>query len=259
MPVKKEIFNYMISDNKIKQIQSLKTKKGRKKEGLFLIEGVRCISSFLEHSNNLRELFVIRSITSINKNIINLCKRGKIPYSIISNKIMKVISDTKTPSGILGISKFYPPPELNLQSKRWLYLHKISDPGNLGTILRSAAWFNIKNIALSKDSTDPYSPKTIRSATGAHLHLNIYQEVDYKTYLEHDYLLLGADQNGDNKLEDSDYYKKIVVFLGNESGGLNASIKKRMDKLISVKRLGFGESLNVAIAGSIIMNKLAIK
>ena len=249
----------MISQNKKKQIQSLKTKKGRTKEGLFLVEGLRCINSFLEHDNNLKELFIARSFTSINKNIINLCKKKNIPHTIISDKVMKSISDTKTPSGVLGISKFTQPQRLNLNSKRWLYLYKISDPGNLGTILRSAAWFNIKNIALSKDSTDPYSPKTIRSATGAHMHLNIYQEVDFKTYLGHDYYLLGTDQNSNYTLENSDYNKKIVLFLGSESEGINVSIKKKMDKLISIKKLGYGESLNVSIAGSIIMDKLAIK
>ena len=249
----------MISQNKIKQIQSLKTKKGRTKEGLFLVEGVRCISSYLEHSDDLKELFIARSFTSINKNIINFCKKKNIPYTIISDKVMKSISDTKNPPGVLGISELKPPTEMNLNSKRWLYLYKISDPGNLGTILRSAAWFNIKNIALSKDSTDPYIPKTIRSATGAHMHLNIYQEVDFKTYLGHDYYLLGTDQNSNYALENSDFNKKIVLFLGNESEGINASIKKKMDKLISIKKLGYGESLNVSIAGSIIMNKLAIK
>ena len=70
---------------------------------------------------------------------------------------------------------------------------------------------------------------------------------------------MGTDQNSDNTLEDSDYNKKIVLFLGNESEGIELSIKKKMNKLISVERLGYGESLNVAIAGSIIMNKLTIK
>ena len=249
----------MISNKKIKQIQSLKTKKGRKKEGLFLIEGARCISSFLEQSDDLIEVFIAKSFNSMTQSIINFCDKKNISYSIISDKIMKAISDTKNPSGILGVSKFYAPPELNLKSNRWLYLYKISDPGNLGTILRSAAWYNIKNIALSKDSTDPFCPKTIRSATGAHLHLNIYQEVDYKIYLDHDYFLLGADQNGNYKLENSDYHKRIVLFLGSESKGLSVSIKRRMDRLISIKRLGYGESLNVAVAGSIIMDKLATK
>ena len=249
----------MISQNKKKQIQSLKTKKGRTKEGLFLVEGLRCINSYLKHSDDLKELFIARSIASINKNIINLCEEKNIPYTLISDKVIKAISDTKTPSGLLGISKFTPPPEFNLNAKRWLYLYKISDPGNLGTILRSAAWFNIKNIALSKDSTDPYNPKTIRSATGAHLYLNIYQEVNYNTYLGHDYFLLGTDQNSNDKIEKSAYKKKIVLFLGNESEGIKVSIKKKMDKLISIERLGYGESLNVAIAGSIIMNKISIK
>ena len=249
----------MISQNKKKQIQSLKTKKGRTKEGLFLIEGPRCVKAFLENGDFLKELFIDKSFISMNKDLISLSEKKDIPFSIISDKTMKAISDTKTPAGILGLSRFIPPPKLNLNARRWLYLYKISDPGNLGTILRSAAWFNIKNIALSKDSTDPFNPKTIRSATGAHLHLNIYQEIDYKTYLDHDYLLLGTDQNSDNTVERSDYNKKIVLFLGNESKGIKISIKKKMDKLISIKKLGHGESLNVAIAGSIIMNELTIK
>jgi tRNA G18 (ribose-2'-O)-methylase SpoU len=89
--------------------------------------------------------------------------------------------------------------------------------------------------------------------------LNIYQDIDYKIYLGHDYFLLGTDQNSDDKIEKSAYKKKIVLFLGNESEGIKVSIKKKMDKLISIERLGYGESLNVAIAGSIIMNKIAIK
>mgnify|MGYP001185799060 FL=1 len=249
----------MISQNKIKQIQSLKTKKGRIKEGMFLIEGARCINSFLEKGNDLKELFVTKSFMLDNDKIMNLCKKKNIPHVIISDKIIKNISDTKTPSGVLGVSRFKYLPKLNLSSKRWLYLYKISDPGNLGTLLRSAAWFNIKNIALSIDSTDPYSPKTIRSATGAHTHLNIYREVGLQTYLDHGYFLLGADQNSNKTIENLDYNKKIVLFLGSESEGIKTSIKKKMDKLISIEKLGYGESLNVAIAGSIIMNVLAIK
>ena len=249
----------MISQKKVKRVQSLKTKKGRLKEGGFLIEGARCISYFLKQSEDLKELFVTRSFILTNKKIINLCKRKNIPYTIISDKVIRNISDTKTPPGVLGVSRFKPLPELNLNSKRWIYLYKISDPGNLGTLLRSAAWFNIKNIALSKDCTDPYSPKAIRSSTGAHTHLNIYREVELQTYLDHGYFLLGADQNSDKTTEDLDYNKKIVLFLGSESEGISTSIKKKMDKLISIGRLGYGESLNVAIAGSIIMNKLAIK
>ena len=249
----------MISHNKIKQIQSLKTKKGRIKEGMFLIEGARCIGSFLDKSDDLNELFFTKTFTLKNKKIVSLCKKKNIPHIIISDKLIKNISDTKTPSGVLGVSRYKPLPELNLNSKRWIYLYKISDPGNLGTLLRSAAWFNIKNIALSKDSTDPYSPKTIRSAAGAHTYLNIYREVELQAYLDHGYFLLGADQNSDRTIEDLDYNKKIVLFLGSESKGIKTSIKKKMDKLISIESFGYGESLNVAIAGSIIMNKLAIK
>ena len=125
--------------------------------------------------------------------------------------------------------------------------------------MRSAAWFNIKNIALSKNSADPLNPKVVRSAVGAHTYLNIYQDIDYQVYLKHEYFIIAADQNGTHQIENSDRNNKIVLVLGNESRGIDTSIKNKMNKLISIEKLGHGESLNLAIAGSILMKSIAIK
>ena len=249
----------MISRNRIKQILSLKTKKGREKEQLFIIEGARCVKSYINSSNLVKEIFMNKDFSMMNKTILLLCDKQNIVYSVIPDKDMKNLSDTKTPSGIIGICMFKPMPSLDYDSKRWLYLYEISDPGNLGVLLRSAAWFNIKNIALSKNSADPLSPKVVRSAVGAHTYLNIYQNIDYQIYFDHEYFMIGADQNGPDQIENSDHNKKIVLVLGSESRGINISIKNIMNKLISIEKLGHGESLNLAIAGSILMKSIAIK
>ena len=249
----------MISQNRVKQIQSLKTKKGRKKENLFMIEGVRCVQSYIKKSKLIKELFITETFAIMNERLLKLCEKYNIVYSIVTDKDMKNISDTKTASGIFGICTFKPQSSLDFESKRWLYLYEISDPGNLGSLLRSAAWFNIKNIALSKNSADPFNPKVVRSATGAHIYLNIHQNIEYEFFLDHGYCSIGTDQNGTQKIEDLDYDLKLVLILGSEARGLDTSVKKRLNKIISIEKLGYGESLNVAIAGSILMNGIARK
>jgi len=249
----------MISHNRIKQIKSLKTNKGRKKEQLFIIEGSRCVQSYINNSNLVKEIFMTEYFSTANGKILKECNKKNIVYTIVSDRDMKNLSDTKTASGIIGTCMFKPLPSLDYDSKRWLYLYEISDPGNLGALLRSAAWFNIKNVALSKSSADPLSPKVVRSAVGAHTYLNIYQDIDYQTYFNNEYFIIGADQNGTDQIENSDHNKKIVLVLGSESSGIDTSIKNKMNKLISIEKLGHGESLNLAIAGSILMKNIAIK
>ena len=183
----------------------------------------------------------------------------KIKISLAEDNIFKKLSDTKTPSGILATCKINLLIQKNFNSSKWLFLYKIKDPGNLGTILRSAAWFNIKNIALSNDCTDPFNNKVVRSAMGAHIYLNIHKEVQVDEFVKNNYLIIGADQNGDNTVEQMDLSRKIVLCLGGESEGFDNVIIKKINKLISIKKIGHGESLNVAMAGSILMNYLSQK
>ena len=124
----------MISHNRIKQILSLKTKKGREKEKLFIIEGARCVQSYINSSNLVKEIFMNKDFAMINRKIMQLCDTQKIIYRVVPDKDMKNLSDTKTPSGIIGICVFKPMPSLDYDSKRWLYLYEISDPPNLGAL-----------------------------------------------------------------------------------------------------------------------------
>ena len=249
----------MLSINSLKKIKSLKTKKGRDAEKLFLIEGKRSVEEYLRKSNLVNEVLVSESEIKNYNSVLDLCRKKKIKISLATNDIFKKLSNTKTPSGVLATCRINLLKQKNFNSSRWLLLYKIKDPGNLGTILRSAAWFNIKNIALSKDCADPYNNKVVRSAMGAHIYLNIHKGVQVGEFVKSNYLIVGADQNGNNTVEQIDLSRKIVLCLGGESEGFDNLIIKKINKLISIKKIGHGESLNVAMAGSILMNYLSQK
>ena len=249
----------MLSLNSIKKIKSLKTKKGRYTEKLFLIEGKRSVKEYLLKSDLVNEIVVSELETKNYNSLLDLCSKKKIKVSIVPENISKKLSDTKTPSGLLATCKINLLVQKEYNSSRWLYLYKIKNPGNLGTILRSAAWFNIKNIALSKDCTDFFNNKVVRSAMGAHIYLNIHKGVQVDEFVKNNYLIVGADPNGNNTVEQIDLSKKIVLCLGGESEGFDNVIIKKINKLISIKKFGHGESLNVAMAGSILMNYLSKK
>lgn len=249
----------MLSADRLKQFQSLKTKKGRLKENLFLIEGKRSLKEYLQKSELLEHVIITDSEARLNTDLLNLCNEKKVDLTVIQPKLLKTISDTKTPSGLIGICKININIKEDFNSNRWLYLYKIKDPGNLGTILRTAAWFNIKNIGLSAECVDPFNTKVVRSAMGAHAYIRIHQHLDFDDFIKNNYQLFGADQNGAGFIEKSDHDKKIVLCLGGESEGFNESIKEKFKKIVSIKRVGYGESLNVAIAGSILMNDISKK
>jgi len=239
----------MLSLNSLKKIKSLKTKKGRDTEKLFLIEGKRSVEEYLLKSDLVNEVLVSESEINKYNSVLELCSKKQIKISLVSDRILKKLSNTKTPSGLLATCKISLLIQKNFNSSRWLFLYKIKDPGNLGTILRSAAWFNIKNIALSKDCADPYNNKVVRSAMGAHIYLNIYKGVQVNEFVNNNYLIVGADQNGDNNVEQMDLSRNIVLCLGGESEGFDNLMIKKINKLISIKKIGHGESLNVAMAG----------
>tara|TARA_B100001559_G_scaffold181843_1_gene152123 strand:- start:2507 stop:3256 length:750 start_codon:yes stop_codon:yes gene_type:complete len=249
----------MLSINSLKKIKSLKTKKGRNAEKLFLIEGKRSVEEYILKSDLVNEVIISELKLKNYKSVLDLCDKRKIKISVVTDSISKELSDTKTPSGLLATCKINLLIQKKYNSSRWLFLYKIKDPGNLGTILRSAAWFNIKNIALSKDCADPYNNKVVRSAMGAHIYINIHQEVNINEFIKNNFFIIGADQNGDNSVEQKDLSRKIVLCLGGESRGFDDQIIKKLDKLVSIKKIGHGESLNVAIAGSIFMNYLSQK
>ena len=135
-----------------------------------------------------------------------------------------------------------------------MYFDQISDPGNLGTLLRSASWFGLKNIALSPRSVDPYNPKVVRAAMGAHFGINLYINVNLNKFLK-THTIIAASQKGTD-ITYFNFPKKSVFVFGNEAHGISTKRMKIIQEFITIKRFGIGESLNIASAASIVMHMI---
>ena len=235
----------------IKIIQSLKNKKNRIENKLFIVEGKRLLKSALHHKKIIKEIYFTETFKIKNNSIFKKIKELKISNKKISEKHLKKISFTKNPPGIIALCKILESKKINFVKNKWVYLDNISDPGNLGTILRSASWFNFKNIALSKNCVDPYNPKVIRSSMGSIFNVSIQIGIDLQKFPD-DYVILGTDKKG-IKFNNFTIPKRFVLIIGNEANGISKKNINSIKQMIKIKKLGDGESLNAATAASIIM------
>tara|TARA_B110000444_G_C18695198_1_gene526231 strand:- start:51 stop:803 length:753 start_codon:yes stop_codon:yes gene_type:complete len=249
----------MINENKIKALTLLHKKKERLKHQRYIIEGSRIIEAYLESKKLLDEIYCTNNYLLKNNNLIEKIKNKNIDINLITEKELNRISNTINSSGIIGVCQISQAQNINYKSNIWLYLFELTDPGNIGSLIRSASWFGIKNIAFSPFSIDPYNPKVVRSSMGAYPKVNLFTKIEIQDFKDNDYQLIGADQNSNAQIEQIKISKKKVLVLGSEAHGLDDGIISALDYKISIPRIGFGESLNVAAAGAIIMEKITTK
>jgi len=248
----------MLSKKELKYIKSLQLKKFRSENNEFLVEGTRLIIDGLK-TNVINCIYYCPQTCS--KNNFSLVKsfllNDKIPFKEIDQKKFNLISDTINSQGIIGIAIIKKPKIkdcINLKFN-WVYLDKIKDPGNVGTILRTAEWFGIKNIALSPESVDPYNAKVVRSGMGAHFNLNIFTNLPLNILKDHQIKIFLSDTSGEN-LSNTDSLKKWCLVLGNEAEGSSEINQLFADKIIKISGSGRTESLNVAVSSGILMYQL---
>ena len=251
----------MISKSKIKYLKSLKYKKYRELNNEFLIEGTRIVSSALEANTVLKTVLVtdVFKDSPSSQSILTELDKGGISTITVNNKTMKSIATTEHPSGIIGICSL-PETQNNFFHTRqpFIFLDTISDPGNMGTILRSASWFGIQNISLSPNCVDPFNPKSIRAGMGAHFYLNFQENSSLKTFIQENYWVIGSSPSGSSylKLENPLKKKQWVLVLGNEASGISEENKELLSDTISIPKFGIGESLNVATSAGILLSHL---
>ena len=248
----------MITKAKIKHIRSLQKSKERYTHNQYIIEGWRLVQEILKSNHELLEVYFTSEFKERHPNIVADTIK-KCPLALeISQAEMQSISATETPSGILGICKISTGNQSDDKlDDNWLYLDNISDPGNMGTLLRTAVWFGIHNIAFSRGCVDIFNPKVVRSGMGAHFHISYILDANI-TQFNSTHTLYGGDQDG-KSLDDFDIETPWILVLGNEAHGISQGIRKTIHRYIAIPRLGAGESLNVAVAGGIIMEKLVKK
>ena len=234
-----------------KTIQSLQHTKYRNIYNKFIIEGKRITESALKQNIKIGPVFCTDSFLGENNTWFKKIHNRGILVKIIDIKTFAKMSKTKSPQGILTICDIPKNNRPNLTLSKWIYLDKISDPGNLGTLIRSCAWFGIKNIALSPQCVDPYNPKTVRAAMGAHFLVTIQKKIDLSIFKE-THKIIAANLDG---FSASTYIfpDKCVLVLGNEAHGISDRSQNCIEDYIFIDKIGSGNSLNVSVAGSVLM------
>ena len=228
-----------IDNPKIKDIKKLHNKKYR--DGLFLVEGEHLVLEAYK-AGFLEELLIEE----------NSRFSLDIKTNYLTKKVIKHISLLDTPSSIMGLCK---KKEGKLQGEKIVILSKIQDPGNLGTIIRSCLAFNVDTLVLN-NCVDIYNSKVIRATQGAIFNLNIVisdlKEI-IKDLKKQDFIIYGTSINKGIVLKDVPKQEKNVIIIGNEGNGLTEETEKLCDKFINIEMNKNCESLNVAVATSIIL------
>ncbi|WP_299288151.1 RNA methyltransferase [uncultured Mucilaginibacter sp.] len=241
--------------NQISFLKSLQQKKHRKAHGLFLVEGLKSVTDFL-HS----DFYTVKTVFHTSHSASKMLKvSGNIKLEEVSSAELEKISSLTTPQEVIALTEI---PENNeikpkqLAGKFTLVLDGIQDPGNLGTIIRTADWFGISQIICSEDTVDIYNPKVVQATMGSLSRI----EVHYANLL----LLLpqikqpvfGAMLHGEN-IYQTNFGNEGLILMGNEGNGIRPEIQALISRQITIPQFGKAESLNVAIAAAIFCNEIS--
>ena len=236
----------------IKILAELKEAKGRRAYGLFIVEGLRSIQAFIDAQYLVEELLLTNDMvpTIVHWNL-------DAKTTIVSNSIIQKLSSTITPSGIIGIFKIPPNPEPE-RLTAGLVIAQLQDPGNMGTLIRTAAAVGAKSIVII-EGADPWSPKVIAATAGAIAHVQIFRW-SWNTLLEHrkPLNLCGLVVSGGKDPDQLSSINNLLV-VGNEAHGLPHAWQQQCNELVTLPMPGGTESLNAAIAGSIALYLAFVK
>ncbi len=238
---------YSSCDNKkIKDIKKLNIKKYRDLENKYLVEGEHLVRE--AYKKGVLETLIIEDGYDFKLDIDTIS---------VSYDVLKYISELETPQKMMGICKKI---ESNDIGNKVLILDQIQDPGNLGTIIRSAVAFSFDTVILSNDSVDLYNSKVIRASQGMIFNLNIKRcnltDIISKLKKEN-YKIFGTRVTGGNDIKSIEKNNKFAIIMGNEGNGLSLDIQKLCDEFIYIKMNEKCESLNVGVATSIILYELS--
>lgn len=255
----------MISKNKIKFINSLKKKKYREIQRIFFAEGEKLADELLNSSIQITQLFATRNW--IDEHSKKLHGR-KFEIDEISEKDLQSISSLTTPNKVFVLAEqpVHDYKKENIDSKLSILLDNISDPGNLGTIIRIADWFGIENIFCTPESVDLYNPKVVQSTMGAicrvKVHYTGFEELIDTYNKKNGFPIYGTFLEGEN-IYTENLTERGFIILGSESHGISDNIKPLVNKKLYIPNFSDGkttsESLNISIAAGIVCSEFRRK
>ena len=242
----------------IKHIKKLKDKKERDLSNEYIIEGIKLIQEAIQENAKIKQIIICddcEKTESIPKDLMYEIAKQECIY--VTNKVFDSITEVMNPQGILAIIEKQSK-EIQIDDKQdiILALDDIQDPGNLGTILRTADSIGLTQILVSKGTADCYNPKVVRSTMGAIFRVKIIECEDLvktlKEIKKHKFEIVVSSLQTDNSIYDINYHKKVIV-IGNEANGVKKEIQDLADKKIKIPMLGKTESLNASVATGIIL------
>jgi len=248
----------MLTKRELKYYSSLNKVKYRKIEQKFIVEGIKLVDEAINSFFDCEVIIAAESFAELHSDKLNKYKHTTIVQTIPDNDFA-TIADTQTPQGILAIM------EIPLQryidetkDNTVVALENISDPGNVGTIIRTCDWFGIKDIIISNNSVDIYNPKVIRSTMGSLFHVNIHVSENIygtlKALQKNGKIILCTDMNGKN-IYTTDKSKSSVLVFSNEANGPTEKLLEISDSIITIPKFGDAESLNVATAAAVVISE----
>lgn len=256
----------MISSSTNQQVKDIiklqKQPKYRRSQSLFVAEGLKMLTEAAE-KGSLVKIYISESvIQKKHGSLAKICK--EYPYETVSDKIFQQISDTVTTQGILGIVK---QPSYNIKSiledKRhmWLLLDDIRDPGNLGTIMRTAEGAGMSAVIMGKGTADLFNPKTVRSTMGAIFRMPFIYADDITEIImqirDNGYNVYGTAMEGSIIYDKADYTKGAGIVIGNEANGIQDKVLECITGSIRIPMEGKLESLNAAVSAAVVMYEAA--
>ena len=240
----------------VKEIKKLKSKKHRQKEEMFLVEGFRFVKEAILSSYKIQYIFISEdAILSFNKFGIeaNLDKDTKV--YLTSEKIIKELTSTKNPQGIVAVVKN----NKNLLTDRdgfYMLVDKVQDPGNLGTIIRTANAAGALGVIITEDTVDVYNEKTLRATMGSIFKIPIIEDKDFsyiKALKGKGFRIVATSLETEESFYSLNLKEKVILCVGNEGNGISKDIYDISDVVVKIPMPGDVESLNVAVASAVMM------
>jgi TrmH family RNA methyltransferase len=246
----------MLYKSQVKDIQSLAHKKSRDETGLYVVEGPKMVAELLQwQPGALRALYATETWCTAHENRLNASQHEAL--NCVSEDELSSISFLQTPNQVIAIVEkpgYIAPPVFS--GRITLLLDTIQDPGNMGTILRTADWFGIEHVVCSRDSADLYNPKVVQATMGAVFRIRVHT-LDISSVLEEiaSVPLICSALEGED-LFAIDPIREAVIVIGNESRGASPMLLNGASRRVTIPRYGHAESLNAAVATGIILSRL---
>lgn len=238
-----------VKNPQIKEWKKRLAKKERDKTGTFLVEGFHLVEEAFK-ADSIIDLIVSEDID------VPAWDYGDTPITIVTKEIIKELSDTETPQGILALCKQQSHPEILPTAQTFIAIDQVQDPGNLGTIIRTADAAGIDAVIIGEGTVDIYNPKVVRSGQGSHFHLPIIK-ANLASFMdelkERNIPIYGTALENGRDYREVEKTATFCLIVGNEGNGVRKEVLSKTDTNLYIPIYGKSESLNVAVAAGILM------